>query len=818
MVQIPVAKNVSTVADLGTVPLEELFRILEVAPTAGLTQAQVDARLREHGYNEVVERSAHPVLVFLAKFSGLSAWMLEAIILLSWVLHRYLDLVVVAGLLVVNAVVSLVQERRAAGVVEHLRQRLAVNARVLRDGTWGVVAARHLVPGDVVRVRAGDFVPADARVFDGAVSVDESVLTGESMEAEKETGGRLYSGSVVRRGEASVLVTATGDRTYFGRTTELVQLARPRLHIEQVVARVVRWLFAIVAVLLATVLVVAIARHVGMLEILPLMLVLLLSAVPVALPVMFTVSTSLGALELAREHVLVTRLSAAEDAAVMDVLCVDKTGTITMNRLAVGAVIPLEGAAVDDVLRYGALASEEANQDPIDLAIVTAAREAGVLARQPPPSVVSFTPFAPETRRTEAVVRLEGRAIRVVKGAVEAVAQACHLDAAAVDALKQRSAETASEGFRTLAVAGGPVEGTPRPLGLVTLYDPARPDARTLVTALRDLGVAVKMLTGDALPIASEIAHSVGLATVRRVAELKQAFGETQAAAAELVHGTDGFAEVYPEDKYVVVKSLQTAGHVVGMTGDGVNDAPALRQAEVGIAVSNATDVAKGAASVVLTEEGLPGIVALVRQSRAVYQRVLTWIINKISRTILKAGFVALAFLLTGRFVVSALAMIVLVFTSDFAKISLATDRVQWSQHPETWDITRPVRLAILIGLLLVLEAFGLLAVGWHKFGLAANAEALSTFTFQMLLYFGTFSILSVRERRHFWMSRPSRTLLVAAAFEVAVATLLPMLGIPGFPRLAWSQTLFVFVYAATFALFVNDLVKAAWMRTRRTR
>jgi magnesium-transporting ATPase (P-type) len=321
------------------------------------------------------------------------------------------------------------------------------------------------------------------------------------------------------------------------------------------------------------------------------------------------------------------------------------------------------------------------------------------------------------------------------------------------------------------------------------------------------------MLTGDALPIASEIARSVGLATVRRVAELKRLFGETTAGAAELARGTDGFAEVYPEDKYVIVKSLQAAGHVVGMTGDGVNDAPALRQAEVGIAVSNATDVAKGAASVVLTEEGLPGIVALIQQSRAVYQRVLTWIINKISRTILKAAFVAIAFLVTGRFVVSALGMILLVFTSDFAKIALATDNVRWSKQPETWDLAGPVQLAVLLGVLLVLEALGLLAVGWRAFGLAANPAALNTFTFQALLYLGMFSILSIRERRRFWASRASRTLLGAVGFEASVATLVPVLGISGFPRLPWTETVFVFGYTMVFALFVNDFVKAAWVK-----
>jgi plasma-membrane proton-efflux P-type ATPase len=798
--------------DLDTASLERVFEALKTSPDVGLRGSEVEGRLRTFGYNEVAEPKRHPVFTLLSKFWGLSAWLLELILVVSLVLRRYLDFVVVSALLLLNAIVSFVQERRAAEVVAALRRRLSINARVRRDGSWRLVPARELVPGDIIRLRAGDFVPADARVFEGALGVDESALTGESVEAEREVGGRTYSGSLVRRGEASAVVISTGAGTYFGRTAQLVQVARPKLHVEELVAAVVRRLFVIVAALLAVVLVVAVVRRVGGLEILPLILVLLLSAVPVALPVMFTVSTAVGAMKLAKQHVLVTRFSAAEDAAVMDVLCVDKTGTITMNRLAVSGVIPRDGLVAEDLLFYAALASEEANQDPIDLAILTAARQRDVLSRRHA-AAISFTPFTPETRRTEGVVELDGKRVRVVKGAVAAVAQACRLDSASVQALERQVAEAAADGYRAIAVAAGPADAALRPLGIVTLYDPPRPDARDLVIALRKLGVAVKVLTGDALAIASQIARSVGLTTVRRAAELKHAFGETAAAAAELARDTDGFAEVYPEDKYVVVKSLQAAGHVVGMTGDGVNDAPALRQAEVGIAVTNATDIAKGAASVVLTEEGLPGIVALVQQSRAVYQRVLTWIINKISRTILKAAYVAVAFLLTGRFVVSALGMIVLVFTSDFAKIALATDTVRWSKQPERWDITGPVRLAVLLGVLLLVEALGLLAVGWRNLALAENPAALNTFSFQALLYLGTFSVLSIRERRRFWASRPSWAMLAAVSFEACVATALPLVGIPGFPRLPWTQTLFVFLYAMTFALFVNDAVKERWVR-----
>ncbi len=663
--------------DIAAASIPDTLAMLKVNPDAGLSSVEVVARRKEHGYNEVAETKGHPVLKFLGKFWGISAWMLELIMVLSAVLRKYSDLVVVGALLVINAMLSFMQESRAAGVVTALRKRLQVNARVRRESSWQVIPARELVPGDIVRVRPGDIIPADVKLLTGALSVDQSALTGESKDADKKPGEVLSSGSVVRRGEGNGVVMLTGAKTYFGRTTELVQEARPKLHIEAVVAKVVRWLFVIVGALLCVVVVLSLIRGAPLIEMVPLMLVLLMSAVPVALPVMFTVSMAVGSKELAKRGVLVTRLSAAEDAATMDVLCVDKTGTITMNQLAVTGVIPLEHATEADVLFAGALASQEANQDPIDLAFLAAAKDRHVFDNLPKVTPVSFAPFDAKNRRTEAVVEQNGQRLRVMKGAVRTVAEACGLQPPAIEALEARVSASAAKGYRTLAVARGPETGAPALVGLVTLYDPPRPDAKQLIATLHDLGVPVKMLTGDALAVASEIARGVGLPNIRRVADLKAAGAKAGNEAVDLLAGADGFAEVYPEDKYIVVQHLQAAGHVTGMTGDGVNDAPALRQAEVGIAVSTATDVAKGAASVVLTEPGLTNIVTLVEQGRTIYQRILTWIINKISRTILKAAFVAIAFVVTGKFVVSAFAMLLLVFMTDFAKISLATDNVR---------------------------------------------------------------------------------------------------------------------------------------------
>jgi plasma-membrane proton-efflux P-type ATPase len=799
--------------DIASASVPDTLTALNVNAETGLTHADVETRRKKDGFNEVPEKKRHPAFVFLSKFWGLSAWMLELIMVLSAVTGKYSDLIVVGALLVINAVVSFVQEHRAAGVVEALRRRLQVSARVLRESNWQLIPARELVPGDIVRVRPGDIIPADVKLIAGTLSVDQSALTGESKDAEKAPGEVLSSGSVIRRGEGTGVVMLTGAKTYFGRTTELVQQAQPKLHIDAVVAKIVRWLFLVVGTLLSVVVVVSLIRGTPLLEMVPLILILFMSAIPLSLPVMFTVSMAVGSKELAKRGVLVTRLSAAEDAATMDVLCVDKTGTITMNQLAVTSVIPLEHMTEADVLFAGALASQEANQDPIDLAFLAAAKERHIFDGKPAVTPLSFAPFDAKNRRTEAVVEQNGQKLRVMKGAVETVAEACGLDPAAIKSLEARVSESAQKGYRSLAAARGPETGVLTMVGLVTLYDPPRPDAKQLISELRGLGVAVKMLTGDALPVASEIARGVGLTNIRLVADLTAANSQAGNNGVDLLAGTDGFAEVYPEDKYIVVKHLQAAGHVTGMTGDGVNDAPALRQAEVGIAVNTATDVAKGAASVVLTEPGLTNIVALVQDGRTIYQRILTYIINKISRTILKTAFVAIAFLVTGRFVMSAFAMLLLVFITDFAKISLATDHVRPSKKPETWNIGRLINVSVVLGALMVGEALILLLLAWSRFGLAASDNLLYTFSFLTLLYFAAFSIVSARERRWFWATMPSKAVVAAVMAEVLLGTVVTYAGLPGLVPLPWWQTLSVFVCAMVSCLVVNDALKVAMVK-----
>jgi len=773
----------------------------------GLREDDVAAKLKQYGFNEVPEKRVNPAFLFAKKFWGLTAWMLEAIMVLSWILNRFADFYIVAGLLVFNSILGFAEEQRASNAVEALKEKLQVNARVLRDGAWKIVTARELVPGDIVRNRSGDFVPADVKVLTGELEVDQSALTGESMAVEKKSEDLLYSGSIVKKGESNGIVISTGVKTYFGRTAELVQLARPKLHVEDVVSNMVRWLLIIVIVLTALAFVFSVLADKDLLELLPIILVLLLSAIPVALPAMFTVSMAIGSMELAKKGLLVTRLSASEDAATMDVLCADKTGTITMNRLSIANIIPLNGYTEEQVVLYGALASQEANQDPIDLSFIRAAKERGLLDSTYEQR--KFTPFDPKTRRTEALVKKHGEEFTVVKGAVNVIAQACELNEKDVNQLEGRMSEFAMKGYRTLAVARIESRKQPELVGLVTLHDAPRPDSKQLIQELRNLGVSIKMLTGDALPVAREIARDVGLGeNVIKAADLKDLLKENSIKAAEKADRSDGFAEIYPEDKYLIVKSLQAAKHVMGMTGDGVNDAPALRQAEVGIAVSNATDVAKGAASVVLTNEGLISILDLVKNGRIIYERITAWILSKVVRTLQIATFVVLSFLLTGNYVVSAFAIILYFFMTDFVKIALSTDNLCWSEKPDKWNIRGLVKASIMLSLLVIAESFALLYIGLNIFHLNIDDQALNTFTFEILFYSAMFLIFNVRERRHFWNSRPSRILLTAIILSIIAAIIVTTIGIPGLAPLPFTETLFVMFCSAAFSLGLNDAVK----------
>jgi len=637
----------------------------------GLTDAEAAARLVRYGPNALVEEPRHVLRALLAKLMGPVPWLLEAAVVLELAAGKVTEAVIVACLVVFNAVLSFVQEGRASEALALLRGRLAVRARVRRDGSWQLIDAERLVPGDLVHVRVGDIVPADVAASDGVASVDQSVLTGESAAVEVRAGGTLYAGSIVQRGEASGEVTATGAHTYFGRTAELVRTAKTASHLEETIFKVVWALLLMDGALVVAVLAYGIATHLQAAELLPFVLILVVATVPVALPATFTLATSLGALELARAGVLVTHLQAIEEAAAMDLLCTDKTGTITENRLSVIAVHPYRDASDADVLSLAAAASDEATQDPIDLAILHAAAQGGATAAG---RRLAFVPFDPATKRSEARVEAHGEQTRVIKGAPKALA-------ALTDG--RRGVDTdvaglAAGGARVLAVAAG--SPTPELVGLIALGDPVRADSAALVEHLHRLGIRVVMVTGDAAPTALAVARQVGIG--ERIGSAEALRGR---AAGEL--DFDLLAGVLPEDKLALVQLAQRSGHVVGMTGDGVNDAPALKRAEVGIAVSTATDVAKDAASIVLTDPGLGNVVSAVQTGRRVYQRMLTYTLNKIAKTFQVSLFLGLGLLITGSFVTTPRLVLLLLFANDFVTMSLATDRVGFSPQPDRWKV-----------------------------------------------------------------------------------------------------------------------------------
>ncbi|MEM3214643.1 MAG: plasma-membrane proton-efflux P-type ATPase [Conexivisphaerales archaeon] len=783
--------------------VDELLKNFQVDPSNGLSDEDVKLRLSKYGFNEIEEEKRNPFKSLGKKFWGLTPWMLEITMVFSILIGKYIDFYVIGALLILNAIIGYTQEERATRAVELLKKRLQVSARVLRNSLWKLIPARELVPGDIVRVRAGDFIPADLKIINGEVEVDQSALTGESMPVSKKQFDDMYSGSIVRRGESTCIVTNTGKKTYFGKTTELVQFAKPKLHIESIISKIVQYLLVIVIVLISFMFALTYIKGLSIIPVIPLALMLIVFAVPVALPAMFTVTMALGSLEIAQEGALLTRLNAIEDAASMDVMCVDKTGTLTQNRLFITGIIPAQGFSEIDVVSFGALASQEANQDPIDMAFLDYAKKINVDLELY--KVVQFVPFDPATRRTEAEIVRGGDKLKVMKGAVNTIASICNikLDDNTLKALNDH----AQRGYRSIAVAASDA-GNLKFCGIAFLYDEPREDTPELINNIKKKGISVKMLTGDSEPIAREIAKKIGLGEVISVAKIKSEMQNDINKAAEIAEKVEGFAEIYPEDKYAVIKSLQARKHIVGMTGDGVNDAPSLRQAEVGIAVSNATDVAKAAASVVLTQEGLSGIVNLVTVGRSVYQRIVTWVLNKIVKTFEIAVFVTLAFLLTGYYTISALDVVLFLFLIDFVTISLSTDKQSGSDLPEKWKISSFVKLSIALGILTVSEMFLLLYVGLRYFAISSNIGIMNTFFFTAIMFFGLLFPISLREKKNFWKSRPSNTLLMAILADIVVVSLFSLFGFELISPISLKVILFLMGYAIACILIVNDNIK----------
>src|SRR5450759_1834194 len=741
--------------------VSDVLSDFKVQAEAGLSDKDVKERQIRYGLNEVVEKKQRMVLLFLKHFWGLTAIMLELTNIISFLLKKYVDVYLIGGLMLFNAIIGFVQESKAAKTVAALKQSLQVLVRVLRNNKWEQVTGNQLVPGDIIRIRTGDFITADVKIINGIAGADQSALTGESMLLSKKEGDMLFSGSVIKNGECNAVVTATGVNTFFGKTIQLVQMAKPRLHMEEVVANVVKILFSIVLVFVGITIAVSLLRGETIISMLPLVLILLVTAVPVAMPAMFTVSMAKGSQQLAAKGILVSRLSATEDAATLTVLCIDKTGTITQNKLSVQDIEAAANFTIDDILRYGILASIAANNDPIDMAFLQKATDNKTDTSGY--KQTSFTPFSAAIKRTEAIVQKDGKQFKVMKGAYNTIKGLCNLQQSKLDITVDA---WAAKGFKTIAVAIQRDDVTTL-AGIVALVDPPLTDSAKMITEIKDLGVTVKMLTGDALPIAKEIAKQVGVGDdIVSAGLLREVAAGKDNHSIIVAH--NGFAEVLPEDKFNIVKTLQQHKEITGMTGDGVNDAPALKQAEVGIAVKSATDAAKQAASVILLNEGLESIVNLITVGRTIHHRITNWVVSKISKTLFTVVFVCAAYIITGKFVVSAFDMVLLLFIIDFVTLTLSTDIVSWSKKPESWKIKPLVKQGFLLGFFLIAEALVWLFIGKKYFKLT-DINQLHSFGFAILFFAGIFNIFVVRTPTRFYKQPIGKNLLLAIIADIVL-------------------------------------------------
>ena len=772
----------------------------------GLDSAEVQRRLSVYGYNEVPERKESFSKKIALKFWGIVPWMLEATAIITLVLGKYLEALVILSLLIFNSALSLWREKKSNTALATLKTRLSIQSRVRRDGKWILVPARELVPADFVRVRIGDILPADIKVIDGNLGLDQSMLTGESGTVTKSEGETAYSGSKVKFGEASGVVETTGTKTYFGKTVSLLELAKPKLRIEEVTIKIARRLAVIVLASLIIAFTYAIVTGFQLALLLPLAGVLVIASVPVAMPTMFTINMAIGSAALAKEGVLVTRLSASEDAAVMDVLCLDKTGTITANELHVKEQLAINGFTQTDVLLYGALASKEANQDPIDLAFLAAAAEAHL----PLDTFTQkeFTPFDPKMRITAATIEKEGDVFFIQKGALDKICSSCRLSEQESNDLFKLSNQFSAKGLRIIAVAKGSSLRDLRIVGFAGIADSIREDSREAIEQIQKLGVKVKMLTGDSLPIASNVAMQVGL-TGDIVSMPKNIEGKAQEKAVDsLIEKCSGVAQIYPEDKFMIVKTLQRIGHVVGMTGDGVNDAPALAQAEVGIAVKNASDIAKDSASAVLTAEGLGAIKTMIKISRIIYQRLYTWTFTMISWKILIVGFLVLMLFLLHSLMLSITSTIILLFLGDFVSMTVSSDNVSSSARPNTFTVSSLFRVSGTLGILMAIESAVFTVVALPYFGLIGNVGKIYTFGFAYIALSGVFTLMIARQRQDFFKSKPSRILTLTVLAEVSLVLAISVFGVLELAPLGYLPVLAIFTYLLVITFLVNDRIK----------
>jgi H+-transporting ATPase len=792
--------NNSSLQDLS---ISTLMKQLD-ASTDGLAGNEAQQRLEKYGYNEIEEKKQSPVLKFLSYFWGPIPIMIIVAAVLSAVLRHWPDVGVILVLLLMNAVVGFREEYQADSAIAALKKQLALKAKVKRDGKWATIAARELVPGDIIRLRIGDVIPADSKLLEGdPVQVDQSALTGESLPVEHKPGDSVFSGSILKQGEIDSLVYATGKNTYFGKTAELVESAVTRSHLQKAIVKIADYLLIIAAVLAVLIIGVAIARHDQILVVLQFVLVLTIAAVPVAMPAVLSVTMALGAKMLAVKQAIVTKLTAIEEVAGIDVLCSDKTGTLTKSELTPGEPFVVENYTPEDVILFGALASRAEDQDPIDLAVLSGIKDKKTLESY---DIVHFQPFDPVHKRTEAEVKgADGKNFKVSKGAPQVIL-ALDPNAEKIKGDFDKAVEEfASRGFRSLGVARTNEKDEWHLVGIIPLFDPLRDDSKEMLDKARTMGLKIKMVTGDQIAIAKEIGRQLELGTNIIDASI---FGETRhhetGQLADAIEQADGFAQVFPEHKYHIVDVLQQRGHIVGMTGDGVNDAPALKKADAGIAVSGATDAARAAASIVLLLPGLSVIIDAIRESRKIFQRMLNYSIYRIAETVALLGFLTLAILIFKVYPVTAIMVVLLAILNDGAILSIAYDNVRSASQPERWNMRVVLGVATILGGFAMLRSFGIFYLGDSIFHL--SNDVVRTMVYLNLSVGGHLTLFAARTRGPFWSIKPARILLIAVIGTQIVATFIAVYGLLMTP-LGWKYAGVVWGYSLVMFV-IQDMVK----------